>query len=233
MLEIIKPNWPAPKNVVAFTTTSDLNLGNPSVYGAETIAHNREILQAEMQLPNKPYWIKQTHSNIAIEIDHDYKISEADASYTTEKNVICTVLTADCLPVLVCNKNGTAVAAIHAGWRSLVSGIIENTLDLFSQPPEQLIAWLGPAIGPKVYEVGDEVRAEFLAHDPNAELSFVPSANERWLMDLYLLARQRLNSKGVTAIYGAEHCTYTENDGFFSHRRDPNTGRQATLIYIS
>ena len=233
MLEIIKPNWPAPKNIVAFTTTQDLNLGNPSVYGAETIAKNREILRTEMHLPNKPYWIKQTHSNIAIEINHDYKITEADASYTTEKNCICAVLTADCLPVLVCDKNGTAVAAIHAGWRSLVSGIIENTLDLFSQKPDQLMAWLGPAIGPKVYEVGDEVRAQFLEHDPQAALAFAPSPNDRWLMDLYLLAKQRLKTKGVTNIYGGEHCTYTENDCFFSHRRDSQTGRQASLIYFS
>ena len=133
----------------------------------------------------------------------------------------------------MCDKDGTAVAAIHAGWRSLVSGVIENTLDLFTQKPEQLMTWLGPAIGPKVYEVGDEVRAAFLEKDPEAELAFVPSPNDRWLMDLYLLARQRLNHKGVTAIYGGDHCTYTENDHFFSHRRDPNTGRQVSLIYFS
>ena len=241
MIEIIKPDWPAPKNIVAFTTTrnggvsydgcSSLNLGNRNADSADNIATNRKILRTKMQLPNEPYWINQTHSKIAITIDHHYKITEADASFTTEIDCICVVNTADCLPLLVCNREGTAVAAIHAGWRSLVSGIIENTLDLFPQAPEEILVWLGPAIGPEVYEVGDEVRDAFLEHDPQAELAFKPSPNDRWLMDMYLLARQRLQKKNITAIYGGEFCTYTQNDQFFSHRRDSKTGRQASLIY--
>lgn len=231
MIEIIKPNWPAPKNIVAFTTTSDLNLGNPSIYGAESIAKNRELLRTELSLPAEPYWLKQTHSTVTIEINDHYEITEADASFTTQKNCICAVLTADCLPVLICNREGTAVAAIHAGWRSLCSGVIESTLTHFTDAPEQLMAWLGPAIGAEVYEVGDEVRAAFLQQDPEGELGFKPSPNDRWLLDMYLIARQRLNNKGVTAIYGGEHCTYTENNRFFSHRRDPKTGRQVSLIY--
>ena len=242
MLEIIKPDWPAPKNIVAFTTTrtggvstdacSSLNLGNRNADSAENIAANRKILRTAMQLPNEPYWINQTHSTIAITIDHDYKITEADASFTTETNCICVVNTADCLPLLVCDREGTAVAAIHAGWRGLLDGVIENTLDLFTQTPDEILVWLGPAIGPEVYEVGDEVRTQFIEHDPQAELAFKPSPNERWLMNIYLLARQRINKKGITAIYGGEFCTYTQNDQFFSHRRDSKTGRQCSLIYL-
>ena len=241
MIEIIKPDWPAPRNIVAFTTTriggistdacSSLNLGNRNADSTENIMANRKLLRSELALPNEPYWINQTHSTIAIEINDNYIVTEADASFTTQKNCICAVLTADCLPVLMCNSEGTAVAAIHAGWRGLLNGIIENAIEHFTDAPEQLMAWLGPAIGAEVYEVGDEVRDAFLQHDPQAELAFKPSPNDRWLMDMYLLARQRLNQKGITAIYGGEHCTYTENNRFFSHRRDPKTGRQVSLIY--
>lgn len=232
MSHIIQPNWPAPKNIVAFTTTRDLNLGNPSVYGAEAIAMNRQTLREAFNLPNEPYWLKQTHSTIAVDIDQDYAVTEADASFTNQKKVICAVLTADCLPLLVCDREGTTVAAIHAGWRGLLNGVIENTVKLFSHDPAELMVWLGPAIGPEVYEVGDEVRETFLTHDAQAEQAFKPSPNDRWLMDIYQLARQRLAQQGITAIYGGEHCTYTETDLFFSHRRDPQTGRQVSLIYI-
>lgn len=231
MLEIIRPDWPAPKNIVAFTTTSDLNLGNPSIYGVESIAKNRELLRSKLSLPAEPYWLKQIHSSIAVEINNQYQVTEADASFTTQKNCVCAVLTADCLPILICNRQGTAVAAIHAGWRGLCAGIIESTIEYFSDAPEQVMAWLGPAIGAEVYEVGDEVRLAFLQQDPQAELAFKSSANNRWLLDMYLLARQRLTNKGITKIYGGEHCTYTEKDRFFSHRRDPKTGRQVSLIY--
>jgi YfiH family protein len=243
MLEIIKPNWPAPKNIVAFTTTrsggvsqdacASLNLGNRNADSAENIAANRKILRTEMQLPNEPYWINQTHSTIAIEIAHEYKITEADASFTIEKNCICVVNTADCLPLLVCDRDGAAVAAIHAGWRGLLDGVIENTLELFPQAVDKILVWLGPAIGSEVYEVGDEVRAQFIEHDPQAELAFKPSPNDRFLMNIYLLARQRLAKKNITAIYGGDFCTYTQSDQFFSHRRDSKTGRQASLIYFS
>lgn len=242
-IKIIKPEWPAPKNIVAFTTTrtggvsqdacTSLNLGNRNADTSENIAANRLILRTEMHLPNEPYWINQTHSTIAIEIDHNYKLTEADASFTTKTNCICVVNTADCLPLLVCDRDGTAVAAIHAGWRGLLDGIIENTLDLFPQQPDEILVWLGPAIGPTVYEVGNEIRAQFIEHDPQAEQAFVASLNDRWLMNMYLLARQRIHTKGITAIYGGDHCTYTENDRFFSHRRDSKTGRQASLIYLS
>jgi YfiH family protein len=160
------------------------------------------------------------------------QVSEADASYTDVSGVICAVLTADCLPVLLCDRAGSRVAAVHAGWRGLAAGIIEHTVMTLQLPAEQLLAWLGPAIGPRAYEVGDEVREAFVQRDANAEAAFRPGRPGHWWMDIYLLARQRLVHMGVREVYGGDHCTYQDKEHFYSYRRDGVTGRMASVIWF-
>lgn len=158
---------------------------------------------------------------------------EADASFTTHSNVVCTVMTADCLPLLFCNRQGTVVAAAHAGWRGLLDGVIEATVLRMDVAARELLVWLGPAIGPAAFEVGDEVRDAFIAHDAEAASAFVPSPNGRWLADIYRLARQRLNKMGIAAIHGGHWCTYSDSERFYSYRRDGVTGRMASLIWLA
>jgi YfiH family protein len=240
-LELIIPDWPAPQNIVAYTTTrvggvsqapyDTFNLGRSAGDTSEAVAHNREHLRQHLKLPNEPAWLEQTHTTKAILIDADYQCTNADASFTTEADQVCVVLTADCLPLLICDQAGTTVAAIHAGWRGLANGVIENTLTQLGIDGAELLAWLGPGIGSTVYEVGDDVRDTFLAHDSAAEQAFMRNDNQRWLADIYLLARQRLNKLSVSQIYGGDYCTYSQRDKFYSFRRDGMTGRMATLIY--
>jgi YfiH family protein len=158
---------------------------------------------------------------------------EADAAYSDRPGVVCAVLTADCLPLLVCDRAGTQVAAIHAGWRGLARGVIEASLDQFTGPPDQILVWLGPAIGPAAYEVGAEVRQAFVDPDPQAAAAFVATRPGHGLMDIYSLARQRLAGLGVTQVYGGDHCTYTGAESFYSYRREGVTGRMASLIWLS
>jgi len=142
-------------------------------------------------------------------------------------------MTADCLPVLFCDKAGTRVAAAHAGWRGLAAGVLEHTVKtLAPSPPQEILAWLGPAIGAQAFEVGEEVRETFVAHSPQAAQAFTATRSQHWLADLYLLARQRLQHLGVQEIFGGNHCTYTDSDRFYSYRRDKTTGRMATLIWL-
>jgi YfiH family protein len=184
-------------------------------------------------LPNEPIWLTQTHSTIAVEAIPEHAEQTADASYTDTVNRVCVVLTADCLPLLICNSRGTKVAAIHAGWRGLAGGIIENTLEKLALPGSELLVWLGPAIGPQKFEVGNDVYDAFIAQDESARMAFIPKAHDKWLANLYLLATQRLNKLGVTAIYGGDYCTHTQSDLFFSYRRDHGkTGRMASAIWI-
>lgn len=157
----------------------------------------------------------------------------ADAAYTHQPNVVCAVLTADCLPVLLCARRGNSVAAVHAGWRGLVAGVIEHTVQALQIPGSELLAWLGPAIGPTMFEVGEEVQAQFVAVDDQAQAAFTATTNNRWLADIYLLARQRLQRCGVTAIYGGDYCTYSQQQTFFSYRRDRQTGRMASVIWFT
>ena len=159
---------------------------------------------------------------------------EADAVYTNQPNQVCLVMTADCLPVLFTNKQGTEVAAAHAGWRGLCDGVLEETVKCFQSAPEEIIAWFGPAIGPNAFQVGKEVIEQFMAFDPIAETAFRPVPNEsgKYLGNLYQIATQRLNKLGITQIYGGEHCTFNEKESFFSYRRDGQTGRMASLIWI-
>lgn len=239
MNPFIQPNWPAPRNVKALTTlckndtNSFFNLANHVGDNIDNVLKNRLFLKTHANLPSDPIWIQQTHSAIALEATPENKNKEADASYTQEKNRVCVVLTADCLPILVCNKSGTQIAAIHAGWKGLAKGIVENTIQALDHLPEDLLIWLGPGICQTHYEVGNEVRDAFLAYDPNAEKAFLPSPENRWLADLYEVARLRLKKMGIESVYGGEFCTFEEKDLFFSARRDGlGTGRLATLIWM-
>jgi YfiH family protein len=241
MLSFIEPDWPAPSNIKAYTTTrqggasqmpyDSFNLADHVTDNPIDVQANRQRLIAQLALPNEPCWLTQVHGVEVVEANIPQPI--ADAAYSITPNTICAVLTADCLPILICNRAGTHVAAIHAGWKGLAAGIIEETIKTLNLPGEELLAWLGPAIGPNTFEVGPEVRNLFLQHDPHAELAFHPSKNGRWLADIYQLARLRLFSSGVTAVYGGDFCTYTDTDRFFSYRRDgEKTGRMASLIWM-
>ncbi|WP_229007456.1 peptidoglycan editing factor PgeF [Methylophilus sp. Leaf408] len=237
--EFIIPDWPAPANVKALQTTraggistgsyASLNLGDHVKDNPLHVAHNRQSLSPF--LPTEPVWLQQVHGIRVIDASTSSCLETADASFSTRKEVVCVTMTADCLPVLLCDKAGTVVAAIHAGWRSLCDGVIEAAVEVMPGEASHLMAWLGPAIGPEAFEVGGEVRQQFILHDAQAEAAFRPHGN-KWLGDLYTIARQRLQSSGITRIYGGGRCTYTEPESFFSFRRDGDTGRMATFIWL-
>ena len=235
----ITPDWPAPANVKAIQTTrvggfsiapyDSLNLGSHVQDDALAVAKNRQLLSN--YLPSVPVWLNQVHGVDVINAAKSTSIQNADASFSKNKNVVCVTMTADCLPVLLCNKQGTMVAAIHAGWRSLCDGVIEATIKAMGIEPDDLMAWLGPAIGPDAFEVGGEVREAFIARDTQAEQAFI-AFGDKWLGDLYLIAKQRLNKQGIVSIYGGSECTYSNPSQYFSFRRDGITGRMATLIWF-
>jgi YfiH family protein len=255
-LDVILPDWPAPARVRALTTTrqggvslppyESLNLGDHVGDDPRAVAENRQRLQAALGLPGEPRWLNQVHgtrccaATASDHPDHSEHPAEADAQYTQRPGVVCAVLTADCLPLLLCDAAGTRVAAVHAGWRGLLDGVIENSVRAMSAMSgidskvvgDELLAWLGPAIGPGAFEVGAEVRDAFIRHDPHAAAAFVPSAQGRWLADLYRLARQRLAACGVQRVFGGEYCTFSESHRFYSYRRDGQTGRIASLIWL-
>ncbi|MDX1914299.1 MAG: peptidoglycan editing factor PgeF [Methylophilus sp.] len=240
----IYPDWSAPANVKAIQTTrkggvsqapyDSLNLGSHVNDDAFAVAHNRQLLNAFV--PTEPVWLNQVHGIRVIDAALSSCVEYADAAFTRQTNVVCVTMTADCLPVLLCDKQGTTVAAVHAGWRSLCDGVIEATVAAMPAENTSLMAWLGPAIGPDAFEVGDEVRMQFIKKDANAETAFMPRAN-KWLGNLYQIAIQRLNQAGVTQIYGSsidqQWCTYTDAERFFSFRRDGDTGRMATMIWLA
>ncbi len=247
----IIPDWPAPKRVKAISTTrkggvslapyDGLNLGLHVGDDTESVQQNRSLLQRELGLVQAPAWLNQIHSSKVIDLKLPLTaLIDADGSYSRESNLACIIMTADCLPVLLCDKNGTQVAAVHAGWRGLAGGVIEAALDKFSVPANEIMAWLGPAIGPTAFEVGGEVRQQFMAVDPQAKLAFTlqtkvvdgQSDNDKWLANIYLLATQRLQKYGITQVYGGDHCTVNEPELFYSYRREPITGRQASLIWL-
>jgi len=244
MGEFIIPDWPAPANIRACSTTrhggvslppyASLNLGDHVGDTPESVAENRQRLITLVGLPAAPQWLQQIHGTEVVTLDLDNVMSaplRADGVYSRCAGQVCAVMTADCLPVLFCDRAGKEVAAAHAGWRGLCAGILENTLACFTSPPGEVYAWLGPAIGPQAFEVGPEVKAAFVAHDPHAARAFLPHG-DRFFADIYQLARLRLRSAGVTLIYGAEHCTLTESASFFSYRRDGITGRMASLVWL-
>jgi YfiH family protein len=240
LLEFIVPDWPAPANVRALSTTrgggygrgryDSFNLAAHVGDDAATVAANRSALRE--RLPVVPRWLLQVHGKRCIDTDVCGDDVEADASLSRSGHHACAVLTADCLPLLLCDEAGTVVAAAHAGWRGLAAGVIEATAAAMSAPSVRLMAWLGPAIGPQAFEVGDEVRAAFLREDAGAAIAFVAHGPGKWLCDLYALARLRLARLGVERIYGGGFCTYAERERFFSYRRDGATGRMATLVWI-
>lgn len=237
----IAPDWPAPANVRAVQTTraggvsvgpwSSLNLGSHCGDDPVAVSENRSRLRATLDLPSEPHWLRQVHGARVVELGHSLEAEpEADAAIAREPGRICAVLTADCLPVLLCDEAGSAVGAAHAGWRGLAGGVLEATVARLGTP-EHLLAWLGPAIGPERFEVGDEVREAFVARQPQAASAFQPRGGGKHLADLYALALLALRSAGVRRVYGGGRCTHREQDQFFSFRRDGRCGRMATLIW--
>ncbi len=238
----LMPDWPAPDRVGCLVTTrtggvsggvfASLNLGDHVGDAPEAVAANRTIVCRHVG--GRPVWLNQVHGIRVIEAAeaHGQVPPEADAAFARSAGVACAVMTADCLPVLFCDEAGTVVAAAHAGWRGLQAGVLEATIAAMGIPAAKLMAWLGPAIGPQAFEVGGEVREAFLAEAPEAAKAFKPGAEGKWLADIYLLARQRLAAQGVARVFGGGGCTVTEQDRFFSYRRDGQTGRMASLIWL-
>jgi YfiH family protein len=237
--ELLVPDWPAPPAVSAGVSTrrggissgcwDSLNLGDACGDDPDAVAENRRRLGRS--LPAPPYWLRQVHGCRVVTHGAAGHLPEADAVVTRERGRVCAVLTADCLPVLMCNRQGSWVGAAHAGWRGLSSGVLEATVAAYQGSPSDLIAWLGPGIGPAVYEVGAEVRQAFMHTDQAAAEAFVRCGN-RWLADLYHLARMRLLATGVQDIDGGGFCTYSDSGRFYSFRRDGVTGRMASLIWL-
>lgn len=240
MVELLVPDWPAPANVRALQTLrsggcsaapwQSLNLGDHVGDDPAHVEANRA--QLRRHLPAEPLWLRQVHGIAAVDADISAKMPEADAAYARQAGTVCAVMTADCLPVLFCDRAGSVVAAAHAGWRGLLDGVLEATVAAMRVPPAELLAWLGPAIGPSCFEVGDEVRTAFVSRDPLAAAAFVGHGGGKWLADIYLLARQRLASLGLGSISGGELCTVSDAARFFSYRRDGVTGRMASLIWL-
>ncbi len=237
----LEPAWSIP-GVTAFTTTrrgghsappwESFNLGTHVGDTPENVAANRALLQQRLPGGARIQWLQQVHGSAVVRATGE-GVPEADACWSGTAGIACTVMTADCLPVLFAQRDGLAVAAAHAGWRGLLSGVLENTIAAMATPPGQLCAWMGPAIGPLAFEVGEEVRQAFLARGGDAT-AFTPGAESgRYMADLYALARQRLLACGVTQIAGGEYCTYRQSELFFSYRRDGQTGRMASLILIN
>ncbi|NIX92049.1 peptidoglycan editing factor PgeF [Pseudomonas fulva] len=237
---LLTPDWPAPASVRACVTTRQggvslppfdtFNLGDHVGDDPAAVAQNRLRLSGEFDI--QPAWLKQVHGLAVADADPS-RVVEADASWTDRPGIACTVMTADCLPVLFCDQAGTQVAAAHAGWRGLAGGVLEATLDRFDVPPAQVLVWLGPAIGPQAFEVGLEVRDAFTAVHPEAARAFVDGKRPGKLMaDIYALARIRLAARGVTAVYGGGLCTVSD-ERFFSYRRTPQGGRFASLVWLA
>jgi YfiH family protein len=236
----IVPQWSAPPGVRALVTTkaggisvgpwSGLNLGDHVGDDPVAVAENRRRVSAG--LPAEPVWLKQVHGTHCVDTAKVSAGHEADAAFTRSRRVVCAVMTADCLPVLLCDAAGTVVAAAHAGWRGLAAGVIEATVKAMAVPATELHAWLGPAIGPQSFEVGGEVRTVFADHDSDAVSAFAAQSNGKWLCDIYQLAQQRLTRLGVRRINSADFCTVRDADSFYSYRRDGVTGRFASLIWL-
>ena len=237
-MDWLEADWPAPAFIKAGITLrqggasekpyDSFNLATHVGDELKVVKQNRERLD----VPNAPQWLEQVHSTKAVLLPNKESILKADASYTSEKNIVCAVMTADCLPLLITDTTGSCVAAIHAGWRGLCDGIIEETINQLPVEPASLLVWLGPAIGADVYEIGEEVYDAFTKDDVEAKKSFTNTSEKHWLFDIYRLATLRLNRLGVKQIFGGDHCTLSEKEQFFSYRRDNVTGRMASMIWI-
>ncbi len=238
---LIIPHWPAPPNVRALQTTrigglsrtpyDSLNLGSHVADAPLDVARNRMLLNTLM--PSEPIWLEQVHGIVVANADNASCLPQADACIATHRSAVCVVMTADCLPVLLCDQQGTVVGAVHAGWKGLASGVIEAAVQAMKVPAKNLMAWLGPAISQDAFEVGAEVRDVFIDADLQAEEAFVAGQNGKWLADIYALASLRLNELGITRIYGGDYCTYEDARRFFSYRRDGVTGRMGTFIWLA
>lgn len=240
------PDWPLPANVRAIVTTREVagvsappfdrfNLGSRCGDAPEAVKANRAALVSVLDLPESPCWLRQVHGNEVFDVDacaaHEHE-PQADAAVARESGAVLAILTADCLPILLCADDGAAIGAAHAGWRGLAGGVIEATLARLGVPAARVSAWLGPAIGAQSYEVGDEVRSAFIDHAAAAGAAFVPTRPGHWLCDLYFLARQRLHAAGVERVSAGGLDTFTDAR-FYSHRRERETGRFASLIWRS
>jgi hypothetical protein len=235
------PDWPAPARVTAWVTEraggassgsySALNLATHVGDAPERVAENRAILSAGVRLPSEPVWLEQVHGTNVLDLDRDH-VAPADGAVTSRAGVVCAVLTADCLPVIFASRDGGRVGVAHAGWRGLLNGVLPAAVRALRTPPQDIVAWLGPAIGAESYEVGAEVRDAYLARDRHADRAFTPNERGRWQADLYALARASLARAGVGAVHGGGFCTYREAHRFFSHRREAPCGRFATLVWL-
>ncbi len=252
MNPFITPNWSAPSHIKAYTTLRYPGHSQAPYAGNNLAFHvgdnkshvqmNRQAMRQALHLPDEPKWINQTHSTIALLAENisSNETITADASFTQQPNTICVVMTADCLPILVTNKEGSEVAAIHAGWRGLAEGIIENTLASLQSTSDTLIVWIGPSVSQPHYEVGDDVYNAFAAHHSLSEMQQAFQKKpmieqQKWFADVPLLAYQRLLRLGVhsDSIYLSNECTYAQSDRYFSYRRDGVTGRLASMIFIA
>lgn len=247
-INVIRPDWQAPAQVKAFSTTrqggvsqggfASFNLGNRAGDADAAVAENRRLLSSKFSLPQEPAWLWQVHGTHVADAGSVTSTAEADASIAHTPGVVSVVLTADCLPVLLCDTAGTVVAAAHCGWRGLVAGMLPQTVAEMVKAakvkiaPSSLMAWLGPAIGPNAFEVGPEVQREFVQRDQEHEAAFVAGKPGKFMADIYRLARRELAACGVTQVAGGVHCTVSEPDLFYSYRRDVECGRMASLIWI-
>lgn len=234
-------DWPVPKHVRAGTSVrigghskspyNELNLANHVGDDSANVKKNRETLSHHLELPSEPIWLNQTHSSDIISIDTIPENNDADGSFTRKQNNVCAIMTADCVPILFCNKDGTKIAAIHAGWRGICGGIIENAIKEFSES-ETILTWIGPCISSEHYEVGKDVYDGCLNHSNLLKNAFKQTSTNHWHADLAKIVRILLENAGVGAIYECKLCTYKMDDLFFSYRRDGNTGRTASMIWI-
>lgn len=241
-IDFLRPDWPAPAKVKALQTMrsggisegcyASLNLGDHVDDHLPVVARNRKLLSEF--LPAEPLWLQQVHGTAVAEVGTSMPGCSADASVAKRPDQVCAIMTADCLPVLLCDHAGTVVAAAHAGWRGLCDGVLEASVAAMGISGTQLMAWLGPAIGPDAFEVGAEVKAAFVKHEARATQAFAesPKNEGRWMANLYLLARQRLENMGIDQVYGGDFCTYQDPARFFSYRRDGVTGRMGTFIWL-
>lgn len=240
--QFIIPDWPAPANVRVVVTTriggasrapyDSFNLAAHVGDDPAAVRANRAQLRSTLQLPGEPVWLRQVHGVNVIDAARAPAESEADGAFATQPGAVCVVLTADCLPVFLCDRAGTRVAVLHAGWRGLAAGVIEQGVQALQVAGPALLAWLGPAIGPQAFEVGPEVRDAFVRHDAQAANAFRTRRGDRYLADIYSLARQRLVRLGVEAVHGGGFCTATDHARFYSYRRDGACGRMASLIWL-
>lgn len=235
----LQPDWPAPANIKAATTLRtggfstgqyhSLNLAMHVGDDVGKVQQNRDLIKNSLNLPAEPVWLEQIHGNKVVNAGTAGINVQADASYSDQQGVVCAVMTADCLPLLLCDRGGSCIAAVHAGWRGLLAGVIANTVKAMKK--DDLMVWLGPAIGPACFQVGGEVKDAFVNQNLEYEAAFTEQSREKWLADIYQLAKIHLAALGVTRIYGGDFCTYSEQERFYSYRRDKQTGRMTTLIW--